>query len=76
MLEFTITKEEELTLGNFEAWAGAVNVLNKIIELDLEEAASEYIQMCLGDTINETELNDFIWFEMEDFLEEYGAWED
>ena len=71
MLEFTIVVEEEMSLGNFEAWSGAVNNLDKIIEADLEEEASEYIQMCLGDRFSDTDLNDFLWFEMDDFFEEH-----
>lgn len=71
MKEFTIIKEEEIILGNFEAWSGAVSRLYRIIELDIEDEASEYIQMCLGDRFSDTDLNDFLWFEMDDFIEQY-----
>lgn len=71
MKEFTIVKEEEITLGNFEAWSGAVSRLDRIVELDIEEEASEYIEMNLGSLINETDLNDFLWFEMDEFIEQY-----
>ena len=68
-MEFTI--KQEMTLENFEAWSGGKDRLNKIIELDIIEEASEFISENIGTELDETELNDFLWFEMDDFIEEY-----
>lgn len=68
-MEFTIKKE--MSLDNFEAWSGGRDRLNKIIELDIVEEASEYIWEVLGTEMTETELNDFLWFEMDDFIEDH-----
>lgn len=73
-MEFTI--KQEMTLENFEAWSGGKDRLNKIIELDIIEEASEFISENLGTELDETELNDFLWFEMDDFIGEYEEDED
>lgn len=62
--------QKEINLEDFKAWAGAVSRLEKIIEYDMVDVATDYIIAVLGDTFTETELNDFLWFEMDDLLEE------
>ena len=68
-MEFTI--KQEMTLGNFKAWSGGKDRLDKIIELDIIDEASEFISENIGTELDETELNDFLWFEMDDFIEGY-----
>ena len=68
-MDFTI--KQEMTLGNFKAWSGGKDRLDKIIELDIIDEASEFISEIIGTELGETELNDFLWFEMDDFIEEY-----
>ena len=68
-MEFTI--KQEMTLENFGAWSGGKDRLNKIIELDIIEEASEFIFENIGTELDETDLNDFLWFDMDDFIEEY-----
>ena len=68
-MEFTIS--EEVSLEFFEAWAGGRDRLDRIIELDIVEEASEYIEMYMGTEMTATQLNDFLWFEMDDFIEDY-----
>nr|DAG96693.1 MAG TPA: hypothetical protein [Herelleviridae sp.] len=70
-MEFTITKTTDIELSEFEAWSGAVSRLDRIVELGIEEEASDYISECLGTEIDETDLNDFLWFEMDEFIEQY-----
>lgn len=62
--------QKEISLTEFEAWSGAVSRLEKIIEYDMVDEATDYILAILGDTFTETELNDFLWFEMDALLEE------
>lgn len=62
--------QKEISLAEFKAWSGAVSRLEKIIEYDMVDVATDYIIAVLGDTFTETELNDFLWFEMDEFLED------
>lgn len=62
--------QKEISLTEFEAWSGAVSRLEKIIEYDMVDEATDYILAILGDTFTETELNDFLWFEMDALFEE------
>ena len=61
---------QEINLEEFKTWSGAVNRLEKIIEYDMVDEATDYIISVLGDTFTETELNDFLWFEMDELFEE------
>lgn len=70
-MEFTVVKENTINLGEFEAWSGGLDRLNKIIDLGIEDEAEEYINEFLGTRIDETDLNDFLWFEMDEFIEQY-----
>ena len=46
------------------SWSGAVDTLNRIEELDLEDDFMEVLEDVFCDeTPTETEVNDFIWFE-------------
>ena len=68
-MDFTI--KEETPLEFFQAWSGGKDRLDRIIELDIVEEASEYIEMYIGTEVTAIELNDFLWFEMDDFIEDY-----
>ena len=65
---FNIT--QEINLEEFKAWSGAVSRLDKIINYDMVDEATDYIMTMFGDTFTETELNDILWFEMDELLEE------
>ena len=62
--------QQEISLVEFKAWGGAVSRLEKIIGYDMVDEATDYIVAMLGDTFTETELNDFLWFEMDTLFEE------
>ena len=62
--------EKEISLVEFKAWSGGKDRLEKIIDYDMVDEATDYIMAVLGDTFTETELNDFLWFEMDDMFEE------
>lgn len=67
----TFIIKQEIELAEFKAWSGAVSVLEQIIELDIMEEASAYIIECLGNEFTDTELNDLLWFDMDDFIQDY-----
>ena len=65
--------KEELDLNTFEAWGGAVSRLEEIKELGMIELAQECIEIIFMDEENVTEMdiNDALWFDMDDFIESY-----
>lgn len=76
-----------LEVNDFEelkqnCWSGAIQTLEAIEEKGLEsefiELLNDMIQNCFDGRIEETKLNDFIWFDT-DYIEEYlnvELWED
>lgn len=62
------------SLYDFSFWGGARNQFNFIIEEGGIEAV-DYLEELLSDseeTLTETDINDFIWFEAYDILVEEG----
>ena len=65
-------------VNNFEAimknsWSGAVDVCKEICEQHREVEAMQYIEDCFEDGyVTETELNDFIRFNLADMMNLYG----
>ena len=51
------------------SWSGAVNTLNRIEELKLEDEFMNILEECFdyseNETPTDTDVNDFIWFETE-----------
>lgn len=74
-MELIYTKE--FTMDDFEWWSGGNDTYTRICGKGVEEEAEEILNTYLFDYGNikptETEINDFMWFEMDDLLkEEYG----
>lgn len=65
-----IIKEELYSLNDFNFWGGAVSRWEEIQELGLENEIMEIISEQYPDGLTETELNDVIWFDFDDFIEE------
>ena len=65
--------EKEFNLGDFEAWSGGADRLKEIIELDIVEVVQEYMEEMFEDgrLLTETDINDFLWFEINIFIEDY-----
>lgn len=68
MIQYTI----EESLWNFRAWSGG---LTNLEELKSHSDAFNYIEVfleewCSCDNVTDTQINDFLWFEMYDRLEE------
>ncbi len=62
----------EESLWNFDAWSGG---LTRLEELKNHQKAFDYIEAFIEewsscDNITDTQINDFLWFEMYDMLEE------
>lgn len=69
----TLYIKKEFNLGEFEAWSGGADRLKKIIELDIVEEAQCYMEEMFDglEVVTETDINDILWFEMDDFIEGY-----
>ncbi len=64
----------EKPLCEFHAWSSG---LANLLELEFHPAAFDYIEnyidsLCEEDDRTETDINDILWFEMYDILEEAG----
>lgn len=59
----------EMGLYEFEAWGGAVDTLERIKEAGLCDELEEYLEHLYPDGIDETTLNDILWFDADDIFE-------
>lgn len=53
----------ETSLENFKAWNGAVNTLNRVREAGKCDELEAILEELYPDGIDETELNDILWFD-------------
>lgn len=67
---------QELSISEFTAWSGATDTQNRIIEEGKEKEFDAYIEDLYPDGINETTLNDLLWFEEEMIFEALGIEEE
>ena len=63
---------EEKNLLDFEAWSGAIETKERILEAGLEEEFENLIDECYPDGITSTQLNDILWFDSEWVYEALG----
>ena len=54
------------------SWSGAVNTLNKIEEEGKEDELMDYLESILEEVPDETELNDYLWFDADQIFEDLG----
>ena len=66
----------EMSLRNFEAWSGAKDTLNKLIELDKCDELEAVLEDIYPEGMTETQLNDILWFDDEWIYETLGIEED
>ena len=66
----------ETTLLSFETWSGATETKNRIIEAGKGEEFDQLIEELYPDGIDETMLNDILWFETEWVYESLGITEE
>ena len=62
----------ETKLVDFQAWSGAVDTKNTIIEHNKAEEFDYLIEELYPDGLSETQLNDLLWFEEEWIFEQLG----
>ena len=67
-------KEESIL--DFKAWSGAVDTQQTIIEKNKEEQFDQLIEDLYPDGLEETELNDILWFEEDWIFEQLGIEEE
>ena len=67
---------EERGLLEFEAWRGAVETKERIIEAGLEAEFERLIDECYPEGITSTQLNDIVWFDSEWVYEALGMTEE
>lgn len=78
-----LSVKETFTIDNIydlkqHCWSGAIDRINEAIENNIGDEFFDYIVSMFDfteDDIDMTQLNDFIWFECDDWLEERGCWE-
>ena len=56
----------------FEAWAGAIETLRIIREAGKEEEFDSYAEEIFYDGVDETQFNDWLWFDADYILEDLG----
>lgn len=66
----------ELDLTRFEPWSGAVDTYNTIYNADKLEDLEFLLEELYPEGIEETQLNDLLWFEPEWLLESLGISEE
>lgn len=64
---------KEIELEDFQAWSGGLNRLDRIKELEILDEAQQEIEDFLAGTgaVTETTINDILWFDMDDFINQY-----
>ena len=66
----------ETNLRNFEAWSGAIETKNLILDAGLEEEFEGLIDELYPNGLTDTELNDILWFDSDWILENLGIKEE
>lgn len=62
----------ETKLVDFQAWSGAIDTKNTIIDYDKADEFDDLIDEIYPDGLSETQLNDILWFDSEWVLEQLG----
>ena len=66
------TYNENTTLSNFNAWSGAVDTKNTILDANKGDEFDSLIEELYPDGLSETALNDLLWFDEEWIYEQLG----
>ena len=70
------TINENQTLQDFNAWSGAINTKEIIIEKNKADEFNDLIDDIYPDGLTETQLNDILWFETDWIFESLGIEEE
>ena len=66
----------ETTLVNFDAWSGAKDTKQTILDADKEDEFDQMIEALYPDGLSETQLNDILRFDSEWIFEHLGIEEE
>ena len=66
------TINENTRIADFNAWSGAVDTKQTILENDKAEEFEGLIEDCYPDGLTETQLNDILWFDSDWVYETLG----
>ena len=66
-----VTSEKEISLYDFDAWSGGRDTLDDLTSAQCE-TIEQYLEDLYPDGIDETDLNDFLWFERDTIAEWLG----
>ena len=66
------TFNENTTLINFDAWSGAVDTKERIMQEGKADEFDNLIEELYPDGLSETQLNDILWFEEDWIFEMLG----
>ena len=67
---------QEISIRDFEGWSGAIATQDLIIEHNKEDEFDALIEELYPDGIDETQLNDILWFDNEWVFECLGIKEE
>lgn len=67
---------QEIGIADFNAWSGAVDTKQTIIDNNKENTFDQLIEELYPDGLTDTQLNDLLWFEEEWIFESLGISED
>lgn len=74
-----IYKIELNSIADFDAWSGGEDVLNKVIEknrIDELDALIQELQLDTNEVWTDTQLNDFLWFDLPELDGWTNLWTD
>lgn len=63
---------ENLSIADFEAWSGAKDTVQTIIDNNKENAFDSLIEEFYPDGLTDTQLNDLLWHDSDWVLEQLG----
>lgn len=63
---------QDFDLASFQAWSGAVDTKNRIIEEGKERDFEYLVDECYPEGMTETQMNDLLWFEDEWIFKQLG----
>lgn len=67
-----MTITSDFNLEDFEAWSGAVDTKDTILEHGKEKQFEQLLDELYPDGLTETEINDILWFETDWVYENLG----
>ena len=70
------TNNENVSLVDFNAWSGAKDTKQTIIDNDKVDEFDNLIEELYPDGLSETQLNDILWFESDWIFEMLGITEE